>query len=180
MLTITVLGEEFYDDDKGEFVYPNSFELQFEHSLAALSKWESEFEKPFLGPGEKSTEEMLMYIYFMIVGRHHPPEVVEKLSDENFELINKYINKKMSATWFNDTAPQAKSSEIITSELIYFWMTMFNIPMEAEHWHINRLFNLIKIANIKNSKPKKMSRDENARWRKELNEKRRRELGSSG
>jgi hypothetical protein len=72
-------------------------------------------------------------------------------------------------------------SEVITSELIYFWIVSFNIPFDCQYWHLNRLFSLIRICNIKNSKGnKKMSRNEIAMRNRELNAKRRAELGTSG
>lgn len=180
VLTITVQAEEYWDEEAERFVHPESFELRLEHSLVSLSKWEQEFEKPFLAPGDKSTDETLGYIYFMILDEGHPYDVVTKLSNENIEEINAYIDRKMTATWFSETQPEARSSETITSELIYFWMTMFNIPIEWETRHLNNLFTLIRIANIKNSKPKKMSRQEIYERNKRLNQQRREQMGSKG
>jgi macrodomain Ter protein organizer (MatP/YcbG family) len=180
VLTIVVKGDE-YINDKQEFVYPESFELNLEHSLVSLSKWESKFEKPFLAKGEKTAEEILGYIEAMVIDTNPPADYIEKLSEENLEEINGYINAKMTATWFNDipNAPQT-SRETITSELIYYWMTVFTIPFECENWHLSRLFTLIRICNLKAEKPKKMSQAEIARRNRELNAQRRSELGTSG
>ena len=77
--------------------------------------------------------------------------------------------------------PERKGhGEIITSELIYYWMVAFTIPFECEYWHLNRLFALIRICNIKNSKPKKMSRSEIASRNRELNAVRRAQYNTSG
>ena len=77
--------------------------------------------------------------------------------------------------------PERKGrGEIITSELIYYWMVAFTIPFECEHWHLNSLFALIRICNIKNSKPKKMGRNEIAQRNRELNAQRRAKYGTSG
>jgi hypothetical protein len=179
VLTI-VVGDEGFDDAKQEFAIVNGVELQLEHSLVALSKWESIFEKPFLGEDEKTTEEVVGYIKAMVVGPDIPPEVFSKLSEKNFAEIDAYINRKMTATWFSELPGAPKSREIVTSELIYYWLVTFNIPFECETWHLNRLFTLIRIFNIKNAAPKKMSRSELAARNRALNEQRRKQLNSSG
>jgi len=183
VLTITVPGKEYFDESKGEageFVTVGDSILELEHSLVSLSKWESIFEKPFLGSSEKSNDEILAYIYAMIITPGVSPDMVDRLTADNFKDINRYLDAKMTATWFSDTPNSPKSSEVITSELIYYWMTIFNIPMACENWHLNRLFTLIKVCNAKNSKPKKMGRAEAAARRRELNAQRRAQLGSSG
>ena len=86
----------------------------------------------------------------------------------------------MTATWFSDQPGAPASREVITSELIYYWMTVFNIPFECETWHLNRLFTLIRICNIKQAKPKKMSRAEIAARNRELNAQRKEQLGTKG
>lgn len=179
MLTITVQGEENYDQETGQFTYPEAFELQLEHSLVALSKWESRFEKPFLDDKEKTTEEVLGYIECMILNEV-PPERVLELSSDNIQEINTYIDRKMTATWFSAVQPEAKTDETITNELIYYWMDMFTIPWEAQYWHLNRLFTLIKIHNHKSQPPKKMSQREIYERNKRLNAERRAKLGTSG
>lgn len=180
MLNITVLGEESFDDEKNEFVYPEAFELQLEHSLVSLSKWESEYEKPFLGPAEKTTEEVLGYIKAMVLTPNVPDEVYTRLSEENVQQINDYIDAKRSATWFNEQPNAPKSREVVTSELLYYWMFTASIPIECENWHLNRLITLIKVFDVKSQKPKKMGAAEAARQRHELVEKRRKELGTRG
>jgi hypothetical protein len=113
---------------------------------------------PFWAKSDKTREEILDYVRCMVVSPNPPGDFLQKLSKENLEAINAYIERKMTATWFSEQPGAPKSREVITSELIYYWMTVFNIPFECETWHLNRLFTLIRIANIKQSKPKKMSR----------------------
>jgi len=116
----------------------------------------------------------------MILTPNFPPEVLQKLSQENIDKINNYIEAKMTASWITEVSNTPRSREVITSELIYYWMVAFTIPFECENWHLNRLFTLIKICNVKNSKPVKRSRSDMAARQRELNAQRRAQLGSQG
>lgn len=180
MLTITVGATDVYDEPSGKFSIQGGIELQLEHSLVSVSKWESKFEKPFLGKGEKTWEETLAYIQYMVLTPNPPEDFLEKLSKENLETIHAYIDRKMTATWFSDQPGAPRSREVITSELVYYWMTVFNIPFECENWHLNRLFTLIRICNVKQAKPKKMSRGEIMQRNRELNAQRKAQLGTRG
>jgi hypothetical protein len=180
MLTITVPGDEVYDDSTGLLSTVNDVQLELEHSLVSLSKWEQMYEKSFMSTDEKTDEELIGYIRCMITTPDWDPQLVYKITQENLEAINNYINAKMTATTFHDPPGAPKTREVITSELIYYWMTVFNIPFECEHWHLNRLFTLIRICNVKQNKPKKMSHAEAARQRAELNAQRRAQYGTSG
>lgn len=179
MLTIVVPGTELWDEASETFINSEDFSLDLEHSLVSLSKWESSLEKPFLGPGEKSTPELLEYIKCMTISPGVPPEVYSRLTSENFAAIDKYINAKMSATWFHEEKA-SRARETITAELIYYWMFSVGIPIECENWHLNRLFTLIRVFNVKNTPGKKLSRKDQAAQRTALNEQRMRQLGTRG
>lgn len=174
MLTIQVPLVEGFDDEAQEFVVTKSFRIDLEHSLVSLSKWESKHEKPFLSDSEKSPEESLSYIHCMVLTEDVPDEVFDSLSKENIEAVNAYINAKMTATWFADKKEAAGGKEIITAELIYYWLVGLQIPFECQYWHFNRLITLIKVCNIKNQPEKKMSRQEAAQRHRDLNAARRR------
>lgn len=180
MLTIIVLGEEVFDETTQEFSTQGDVVLNLEHSLLSLSKWESKHKKPFLGTEIKTTEEVLDYIRMMNTTQTFPPEVFSNLSQSNFDAINDYIDDKMSATWFADTPVRSAGREIITSELIYYWLIAFEIPFECETWHLNRLFTLIRVCSVKNEKPKKISRSEIAQRNRDLNASRKAKHNTSG
>lgn len=180
MLRITITGEEFFDEEEQTFTSVGDVVIDLEHSLVSLSKWESKFQKPFLSPGEKSSEEILEYIKAMILTPDVTPDILDRFSKEEFDLINDYIESKESATSFGMMPKSNARGEVITSELIYYWLVAFNIPFECEHWHLNRLLALIRICNIKNSKPRRMSKHEVAQRNRELNAQRKANLNTTG
>ena len=75
----------------------------------------------------------------------------------------------MTATTFKKIEKRGGKKEIITAELIYYWMITFNIPVEFQKWHLNRLLTLIEVCARKNEPPKKMSRKEISAQHKAIN-----------
>lgn len=180
MLRIFVPSRELFDETNNEFVTQEGFELEIEHSLVSLSKWESKFEKSFLSNEHRSSEELYSYIECMIPHGKVPNDLENRLSAENLKQIANYIDSSQSATKFGDLPKTPKKAETITSELIYYWLVVFNIPFDVETWHLNRLFSLIRICNIKNQKPTKRSKAELSRQYRELNEQRRAKYNTKG
>lgn len=179
MLKITVPEMEFYDEDNNEFIMFNEQVLQLEHSLVSISKWESKWHIPFLDGKDKTLEQIIDYVRCMTITQNVKPEVYNRLTEDNLKAINDYIENPMTATTFSDIN-QRPSREIITSEIIYYWMVSFNIPFECQKWHLNKLLTLIKVCNIKNSPPKKMSRQEILSRNRALNEARKKNLNTMG
>lgn len=179
MLTITIPCEELFDEATGTFSPAGEdVILELEHSLVSLSKWESIHQVPFLSAGEMTPEQIFSYIECMVVSGD--PANLYRCQQKDLDRINEYINSPQSATTFGSTPSRRGSSEIVTAELIYYWMVAYQIPLEAEQWHLNRLFSLIKIAGIKNSKQKKMPQREIAQRNRDLNAERKAKLGTSG
>lgn len=180
MLKLIIEGDEFYDEQTNRFSTVGDVVLEFEHSLVSLSKWESEFQKPFLAPGEKTPQEIFSYIQAMLLTEDVDQNTILRLTQPHLDKINVYIESKQSATTFGLMPETTGRGETITSELIYYWLVAFTIPFECQYWHLNRLFALIRICNIKNSSPKKMSRNEIVQRNRELNAQRKAQMNTTG
>lgn len=181
MLQITIPAVEGWDEAKQEFVPAKKEQtLQLEHSLVSLRKWESKWCKAFLSKQEKTYEETLDYIRCMTLTQNVDPEVYTRLTRENIEAINAYIEAPMTATYFSEQGRGRTSSEQTTAELIYYWMISLNIPVEFQKWHLNSLLALIKVCNIKNQPPKKMSKRAIMSRNAALNEARRKQYNTTG
>ena len=181
MLEITVPNQELFNEETSEFIYIKEQTLRLEHSLVSVSKWESKWLKPFLSKEEKTPEETIDYIRCMTITQNVDPMVYYAITNENINKVSKYIDSPMTATWFSKVQDRPGASrEVVTSELIYYWMIALNIPMECQKWHLNRLLTLIKICNIKNQDPKKMSKKAIMSSNKSLNAARRAKYNSKG
>lgn len=180
MLTITIPETEKFNEITGEFVTTREQTLQLEHSLISISKWESKWCKSFLGKQEKSTEEIIDYIKCMTLNKGVSDDVYNCLTQENINAINDYIGAPMTATYFSANENGKKNNEVITSELIYYWMIALQIPFECQKWHINRLLTLIRVCNIKNTPPKKMSKRDIMSRNAQLNAARRKQMNTKG
>ena len=181
MLRIEIpVAHEGWDEAKQEFVEAETVTLELEHSLVSISKWESKWCKAFLSKQEKTLEETLDYIKCMTLADDVDPNVYTLLTNENMKEINSYIEAPMTATYFSDQKSKGGSREVVTSELIYYWMIALQIPFECQYWHLNRLLTLVRVCNVKNQPPKKMSKRDIMSRNASLNAARRQQLNSRG
>lgn len=180
MLRITLPASELWDERKQEFVYVKEKTLQLEHSLVSLSKWESKWCKPFLSRKDMTLEETLDYIKCMTITQNVDPETYNRLTAKHIREIGDYINAPMTATTFTSDKGNRPSREVVTAEIIYYWMIALNIPLECQKWHLNRLLTLVKVCNHKNAPPKKMSKRDTTNTYAALNAARRKRLNTKG
>lgn len=182
MLKVTIPPCKYWDSQREMFfTYPEKpITLQLEHSLVSLSKWESKWQKPFLAKTNERTEiEMRDYIRCMTLTQNIDPEIYLFIPEDIIKQITDYIENPMTATTFSNQKDKP-SREIVTSELIYYWMVALQIPFSCEKWHLNRLMTLIKICSIKNGPQKKMSPNEIRSRNRALNEARRKSMNTRG
>lgn len=180
MLTITIPDQEWFNDVTQEFVEIKGRDLTLEHSLVSLSKWESLYHKPFLTREEKTRAETLNYIKCMTITQNVPDVIFKAIDAKTINLVMAYIENPMTATTFTEDEQKKKvNRDVITAEIIYYWMVALQIPMECQKWHLNRLLTLINVCNIKNQ-PKKMSKADLMRRNKALNAQRRAQLNTRG
>lgn len=190
MLRITIPKQkhEFFEEGTGVFHYLNlerDVTLELEHSLISLRKWEAKTHKPFIKTENKTAEEILEYIKCMTMNHIREEDCVayDLLTEENLRDIKEYIDDPMTASWFSDDKkPGSRSSrEVVTAEIIYYWMIALNIPIELERWHLNRLITLIKVVSKKtNTKQEKVNKRDAARERAAINAKRRAMYNTKG
>lgn len=183
MLKITIPGREWFDDSTCEFKTTKPCVLALEHSLVSISKWEQKWHKPFLSSGfsQKTPEEWLDYIRCMTLTQNVDESVYLNITQENVEEITNYINDPMTATWFKSKPGEKRNSrEIITNEIIYYWMVELQIPVEFQKWHLNHLLTLIRVINEKKAPKKKMSKRDLANRNHAINQARRAASGSKG
>lgn len=180
MLKITVPSATLWDESRECFIPVKEQELQLEHSLVSISKWESKYHKPFLSKNAKTNEESIYYVRCMTLTQNVDPNVYIALTAANMKEIEKYINDPMTATQIRKRMSGSSGNKQITNELIYYWMTALNIPFECQKWHLSRLLTLIEVANIEGQPQKKMPQKDIMQQNAEINAKRRAALHSKG
>lgn len=180
MLRLDIPDSEGFDPNTQQFITTPGGSFTFEHSLLAMSKWESIHEKPLLNTlaNKPTLEELDSYLIAMCTNtdKHFTRDM---MSTEVRQRLLEYIGKGNSATTIRSSGSSG-NHQIITSEVMYAAMVESNIPFEAENWNINRLNKLLQVIQIRANPPKKMSRKEVMQQNRELNEARRKQFKSKG
>lgn len=180
MLKLHIPETEYYDETNERFIQIKEQTLSLEHSLVSISKWESKWKKPFITGKERPIEEIRDYIRCMTLTQNVDPLLYSCLTMAQIKIVLDYMDDPMTATTFSNNKKEGKNGEFITSELVYYWMTALQIPIECQKWHFNRLMTLIRIAGEKNQPPKKMSKSDILKHNKALNAQRRARMHTKG
>ena len=183
MLHLRIPDQELWDPIKERFISVKGCEINLEHSLESISKWESKWHIPFHDDRKQKTfEQNIDYVRCMCLTPNVDPGIFKYLTERNVNDIIEYIGDSATATWFNDAANRKTGKrEIITSEIIYYWMTIYNIPESYQTWHLNKLMTLLRVCAEKNNPDKKKVKSGNlAAQRRALNAARRKQYHTRG
>lgn len=175
--------QSLWDERTERFINVEGATIVLEHSLISLAKWESKWHIPFLGKEEKTVEQMEDYIRCMTLTQHVKPELYHHIPTSIMKEIFDYIEDPMTATWFSKVGEEKSGfvrGEVITAEIVYYWMVSLAIPVQFEKWHLNRLLTLIRVINAKNAPAKKMSKKDILARNRQLNAARRAKSRSKG
>lgn len=179
MLKITIPASELFDG-VGGFIYTKEQTLQLEHSLVSLSKWESKWHKAYLTKKKKTLAELQDYVRCMTLTQNVDPNVYLAITPDILRQVDAYINESMTATTFHNRKKPGGRQEIITTEIIYYWMICHNIPFECQKWHLNRLLTLINVCTVKGQKPEKLSASELRAQHRAINAANRKKFNTRG
>lgn len=180
MLKLFLRPIDVWDHKNEEFITIGGIEVELEHSLYTISLWEQKYKTQFASLKGLERKQLLDYISNMMCQTPDvPPTAWLALTQDDVVKIQEYLSDPACATKVYRAPGQQSGGrrETVSAELIYFYMAQFNIPLEFEHWHLNRLMTLIDVAALKNAPPKKMGRRESAAYQKSLNEQRRAQNG---
>lgn len=151
MLRLTIPDQELWNPVTEKFVDVKGCTIELEHSLASISKWESKWHIPFHDSKEKSYEQNIDYIRCMTLNDVNDDNVYNYLTEDNVKAIADYIKDSSTATWFSDSKQKRPNREVVTAEIVYYWMTVYNIPESYQFWHFNKLMTLLRVSAEKNN-----------------------------
>lgn len=153
--------------------------LRFEHSLLSVSKWEQKHKKVFLSKVAKTNDELMDYYQCMLLG-DTDPDLIYALSPEQLEGLSDYMADSQTATTVPKVVTKPGPSDVMSSDMMYYWMTALKIDWRAEAWHLNRLLTLIQIISFKQKPNQTIDKSQQLRDYEALNEERLRKYGTTG
>ena len=166
-LLLHVKENHGWDYARQEFIDVAEQDVELEHCLLAIARWESKWKTPFF-VDHLSAEQWTDYIGFMALD---VPDFrfAYSLSNEQIKEVIDYIQTPQTATWFSEENKSGKKEQL-TTELVYYYMAQVPLPFElCERWHFSRLMSILRIAGIKSQPEKKMSFNQIAAQNRALN-----------
>lgn len=174
---------EEWDEENECFRSFGGCDIDLEHSLFTIAKYEQMTKKAFTDASTMELKDLMFYIRECMC----QTEGVSKrawlsLTSQQKEGIIGYINDPACATTVKSRPNKrgSRKSKKITAELVYASMFSFNMPLECEHWHYNRLITQLAVCADLQSPPQKMSKEEAYRQQAEQNERMRKRFNSKG
>lgn len=116
----------------------------------------------------------------MSVNGEIDPELMKRIGPNEMKTITEYINAKMTATTITHRQLQRAGKDVITAEIIYWWMIQYGIPPEYEKWHLSRLLMLVEVCSVKSGPQKKMGMKEQMAQQRALNKARQAQYKTRG
>lgn len=167
-LTLHVKARRGWDGEKEEFVEVKDQDIELEHCLLAIARWEAKTGKKFFTESH-TYREWLDYIGCMNLNSDDGLFAYALTKDQVTEVFA-YMQKSQTATTFSQPEENKPNSEGLTSELLYYYMAQVPLPFDiCERWHFSRLITILRIASIKSQPDKKMSHSQIAAQNRALN-----------
>lgn len=176
-IPIHIPKQDLWDETRSEFIPIKEHDLLLEHSLVSLTKWERKWRKPFLSPEEKTPEQVMDYVRCMIIDDSDvEEEIINAFTPKDIKEIEAYIATDQTATTFpKEESSEPQSNELMTSELIYYYLATMQAPFETvEQWPLSNTLTLIRVASFKQKPEKKLNKREALAQAENINERNKR------
>ena len=174
---------KLFNEETNRIIHVPETTLVFRHSLISVSEWEMKYGIPYMRTGREWTaDEMLYYMKCMTVGDIPDDNVYKAMPLSVQQSVQEYMNAELTATTIREIFDTRKNqNQEVTSELIYAWMVLLQIPpIPFENWQFNKLLTLIRVVNAEQAPKKKMSPEETLRRYEDINERNARKFGFTG
>ena len=179
MLTIELPQLEVFDNQTMEFITYPPAKLLLEHSLRSISKWEGKWHTPFPLGETMTNEEFLDYVRCMTTNPQKDMTVYFRIGQKEAKEIIDYMQDSHTAkTFYDKPKPRIRIKQ--TAEDYYRAMAYYGIPFECENWHFGRLTALLKTCESNGGSGEKMTYREQQAYYRQINDMRRKKLGTKG